>query len=231
MKELKRSLKLSLPVCFGYLFLGIAFSLLALEQGFSVKYAVFSSIFVFAGSMQFALIPLLLAGTPLWMIALMTLMINARMLFYGISFVDLFKRMGWKGIYMIWVLSDETFSLFTGMKDSQIQYSDKEYLYVAVLNHLYWILGTFVGGIAGNMIPVATMGIDFSMTALFVVIVVNQWENRTSNYPFIIGLVTAIVALLLVGPKYFLLLSLTATIVSLVVIFEVTYFKERGGVN
>ena len=233
MEELKRSFKISLPVGLGYLFLGIAFSLLAIEQGLSVGYAVFSSIFVFAGSMQFALVPLLVAKTSVWMIALMTLIINIRMIFYAISFLDLFKRKGWKGKYMIWVLSDETFSLFTGMKETGKKYSDQEYLYVAMLNHGYWIVGTLLGGLIGKGIPFNTQGIEFSMTALFVVIVVNQWENRTSDFPFIIGTITAIGSLILVGPQYFLLLSLTSTVVALLAIYEITYLKgkkeEKGG--
>lgn len=219
MTEFKQAFKLSLPIFFGYLFLGIAFAILMLEQGFSGWWAIFSSIVVYAGSMQFALVSFLSSGMGLPMIALMTLLINARMMFYGISFIDLFKRLGWKAFYLIFALSDETFSVMVGMQQER-KYSDITYVYLAMLNHFYWIFGTIVGVVAGNLITFSTKGIDFSMTALFVLIVVNQILQSDRYYPFIIGGCSAIAWLIVTGPSYFLLPSLATTVILLMVIFE-----------
>ena len=148
MNELKQAFKISLPICFGYIFLGIAFALLMSQEGFPAWASIFSSIFVYAGSMQFALVSFMSAGMSFWMIAVMTLFINARMLFYGVSFIEEFKKMGWKAFYLIFALSDETFSVMVGMKQEEGTYSDNVHVYLAFLNHVYWVFGTMVGVIA-----------------------------------------------------------------------------------
>ena len=205
MKEWKQAFKLSLPIFFGYLFLGIAFAILMVQDGYSGWWAIFSSIFMYAGSMQFAIVSF----------------INARMMFYGISFIELFKRLGWKAFYLIFALSDETFSVMVGMKqEGEGTYSDIVHVYLAFLNHVYWVFGTMVGVIAGNFIPFSAKGIDFSMTALFVLIVVNQIMQSDRYYPFLIGGSSALFWLIAVGPKYFLLPSLACTVILLMLIFE-----------
>ena len=221
MKEWKQAFKLSLPIFFGYLFLGIAFAILMVQDGYSGWWAIFSSIFMYAGSMQFAIVSFMNAGLGLGMIAIMTLLINARMMFYGISFIELFKRLGWKAFYLIFALSDETFSVMVGMKqEEEGTYSDIVHVYLAFLNHVYWVFGTMVGVIAGNFIPFSAKGIDFSMTALFVLIVVNQIMQSDRYYPFLIGGSSALFWLIAIGPKYFLLPSLACTVILLMLIFE-----------
>ena len=220
MKEWKQAFKLSLPIFFGYLFLGIAFAILMVQDGYSGWWAIFSSIFMYAGSMQFAIVSFMNAGLGLGMIAIMTLLINARMMFYGISFIELFKRLGWKAFYLIFALSDETFSLLVGMKQTKREGSEQVMVYVGLLNHCYWILGTIIGVVIGEFLPFSTKGIDFSMTALFVVILVNQLKKADRYFPFIIGGISAIFWLILVGKQYFLVCALATTMIGLIAIFE-----------
>ena len=220
MNELKQAFKISLPICFGYIFLGIAFALLMSQEGFPAWASIFSSIFVYAGFMQFALVSFMSAGMNFFMIVVMTLFINARMLFYGVSFIEEFKKLRWKAFYLIFALSDETFSLLVGMKQTKREGSEQVMLYVGLLNHCYWILGTIIGVVIGEFLPFSTKGIDFSMTALFVVIFVNQLKKADRTFPFIIGGVSAIFWLLLVGKQYFLVCALATTLVGLIAIFE-----------
>ena len=106
--------------------------------------------------MQFALVSFMSAGMSFWMIAVMTLFINARMLFYGVSFIDEFKKLGWKAFYLIFALSDETFSLLVGMKQTKREGSKQVMVYVGLLNHCYWILGTIIGVVIGEFLPFST---------------------------------------------------------------------------
>ena len=212
MNELKQAFKISLPICFGYIFLGIAFALLMSQEGFPAWASIFSSIFVYAGSMQFALVS--------FMIALMTLFINARMLFYGVGFIEEFKKLGWKAFYLIFALSDETFSLLVGMKQTKSEDNEQVMVYVGLLNHFYWVFGTVIGVVIGEFLPFSTKGIDFSMTALFVVILVNQLKKADRYFPFIIGGISAIFWLILVGKQYFLVCALATTMIGLIAIFE-----------
>ena len=220
MKELKQAFTISFPICFGYVFLGIAFALLMSQEGFPAWASIFSSLFVYAGSMQFALVSFMSAGMSFWMIALMTLFINARMLFYGVSFIEEFKKLGWKAFYLIFALSDETFSLLVGMKQTKREGSEQVMVYVGLLNHCYWILGTIIGVVIGEFLPFSTKGIDFSMTALFVVILVNQLKKADRYFPFIIGGVSAIFWLIFVGKQFFLVCALATTMIGLIAIFE-----------
>jgi|GEM_PF-140036 len=200
--------------------MALVFALLMLQEGFPAWASIFSSVFVYAGSMQFALVSFMSAGMSFWMIAVMTLFINARMLFYGVSFIDEFKKLGWKAFYLIFALSDETFSLLVGMKQTKSKGSEQVMVYVGLLNHCYWILGTIIGVVIGEFLPFSTKGIDFSMTALFVVILVNQLKKADRYFPFIIGGISAIFWLILVGKQYFLVCALATTMIGLIAIFE-----------
>ncbi|NEW62627.1 branched-chain amino acid ABC transporter permease [Granulicatella sp. zg-ZJ] len=212
----------SLPICLGYLCLGSAFALLMLQSGFQWYWAVLMSIVIYAGSMQFALVSLLAAQTPLWFIALMTVVINGRHLFYGIRFVELFKKMGWKYPYMIFSLTDETFSVLLGVKLTD-EHQDIAF-YIALFNHIYWISGTILGCILGNTLPIDMKGVEFSMTALFIVIVIEQWKQSISKLPFLIGGVTGLAMIYLFGTKYFLIYSLCCIIFLLVLFYD----KKQG---
>ena len=156
--------KKSLPVMVGYLFLGSAFGIMLFQAGYNFIWAFFISIFVYAGSMQFMLVSFLSAGTAIPTAAAVTLFVNSRHMFYGLSFIEKFKSMGKRFFYMIHSLTDETYTVFCGMKCPKNTDEKKVYFYVALFNHCYWILGGIIGSLMGQYIPFDFKGVDFSMT-------------------------------------------------------------------
>lgn len=214
-KELQYAFVQSIPVMLGYLFLGFAFGLMLNDAGYNFWWAFFMSLFVYAGSMQFVLVTLLTAGASLWYTLVMTLFVNGRHMFYGLSFVEKFKKMGVTYPYMIFSLTDETFSLLCDLKVPQEMREEKISFYISLLDHFYWILGSVVGALAGSVLPFNSTGIDFAMTALFTVIVVNQWMETREHKPAIIGGIAGILCLILLGADTFLLPALTITAVTL----------------
>ena len=212
LREIRFAFAQTIPVMLGYLFLGIAFGLMLQDAGYSYWWALFISIFVYAGSMQFVLVTLLSGGASLLYAAVMTLFINGRHLFYGLSFIEKFRNMKMAYPYMVFSLTDETYSVLCDLKVPDKMNEKRISLLIALLDHSYWIVGSVLGGIIGGLITFDTRGIDFSMTALFVVIVVNQWLDSREHRPAIIGGLIAVVCLLVLGADNFLLpaLSLTA---------------------
>lgn len=206
------ALKKSAPVFCGYLFLGIAFAVTMCDAGFAPGWAILSSIIIYAGSMQFAMVHLLSAGTGLGTLAVMTLLINSRHIFYGLSFVEVFQKM--KGVcpYMIFSLSDETYAVLCAAKEQPGVDLRRARFYVALLDQSYWVLGTAVGALLGSIIPFDTEGIDFSMTALFLTIFVDQWKGSKSHAPALTALCAGILFLLLLGPERFLLPAIAAAV-------------------
>ena len=200
--------KQSIPVMLGYVFLGIAFGLLLQNAGYNFVWAFFASVVVYAGSMQFVLVSLLTAGAGLLYTAVMTLFINGRHIFYGLSFVEKYKKMGKAYPYMVFSLTDETYSVLCGTKIPDGMEEGKVFFWVSLFDQCYWILGSVVGALAGSHIPFDSTGIDFSMTALFVVIVVEQWQEQKSHFPAILGAVCGIVWLLVLGSDRFILPAL-----------------------
>lgn len=214
-KTLSVALKATLPVFFGYLVLGIAFGLLLSQAGYNALWAFFISVFVYAGSMQFVLVELLRSAASLLTTAITTLSVNSRHIFYGLSFLDKFKNMGKRKFYMIFSLTDETYSLLSSVKAPK-DVSEKDLFFViALLNHLYWIFGSVVGNIAGNIIPFSTEGVEFSMTALFVVILVEQLLAKPNILPVIFGFASSILCLLLFGANHFIVPAMLLVIVLL----------------
>lgn len=202
----KRAVKLTLPVFCGYIFLGIAFGATLAQAGFGVAWALAISTFVYAGSLQFVMIPFLAGGTSLVAVALTALMVNARHLFYGISCIKRFGRMdGRIRPYMIFSLTDETYSVFCGMPESE---SDGVMLRVALYDQLYWIAGSVIGAALAQGLPFDLTGIDFSMTALFVVICVEKALKAKNRIPM----------LFLLGQSAFLAPALALTALLLTVI-------------
>lgn len=207
-KNLKAAFPVTIPVLLGYLSVGIAFGLLFEKTGLPVLWAVLMSVIVYAGSMQFIAVCLLTGGVGLVNVALMALFVNIRHMFYGLSFLDKFKDMGRKKPYMIFSLTDETYSLLCGSRIPDGIDSKSFYFYISFLNQLYWITGTLIGVIAGKLIRFNTTGIDFAMTALFVVIFIEQWHSYKSHVPVLIGLIAPIVALYLFGASNMILPSM-----------------------
>ena len=207
MAERIKAFKLTLPVACGYLFLGTAFGAMLAQAGFGPAWALAASGLIYAGSLQFVMVPFLAAGS-LVTVALTALMINARHLFYGLSFIERFERMGkWKP-YMIFSLTDETYSVFCSLPESE---HDGVMLRVALYDHLYWVTGSMIGSILASQLPFDLTGIDYSMTALFIVICVERAMNRADRLPMAIGAVCSVVSLMLLGPDAFLAPALGVT--------------------
>ena len=202
----------SLGVLFGYVFLGTAFGILLRQAGFGALWSLAFSGLVYAGSLQFVLAGFLAAPTALPTVALMSLFINARHLFYGLSFIERFRSMGKKRPYMIFSLTDETYSVLCGMDEvpAGVEKNGAMFL-VALLDQLYWVAGSLLGTFAGAL-PLDFTGIDFSMTALFLVIFLEQWRGAKSHLPALLGLGCASVFLLVLGADNFLLPALCTTV-------------------
>ena len=207
-RALKAAFPHTIPVLMGYLFLGMAFGILLSSNGYHFGWAMVMSIFIYAGSMQFVAVGLLTSGFSIITTILITLMVNARHLFYGLSMLTKFNDMGNKKLYMIFSLTDETFSLLCSVMVPKDIDKNWFYLFISLLNHSYWILGSMIGGIIGSLFTFNTKGIDFVMTALFVVIFINQWESNHNHTPALIGIFAAIICLLIFGPQSFIIPSM-----------------------
>ena len=197
-------------------------------DGYGFWWAFFISLFVYAGSMQFVLVTLLTAGASLWYTLIMTLFVNGRHMFYGLSFVEKFKKMGVTYPYMIFSLTDETFSLLCDLKVPVGMREERVSFYISLLDHCYWLLGSCVGAVAGSVLPINTTGIDFSMTALFTVIVVNQWMDTKEHKPAIIGGAVGVLCLILLGADAFLLPALTITAIILLGVKKKCYIPSES---
>lgn len=205
----------TLPVMAGYLFLGAAFGILLKGKGYGPVWAVAMSLFIYAGSMQFVAAGLLTAAfSPLTALAV-TLLVNARHLFYGLTMLEPFSLMGWRKPYMVFSLTDETYALLAGMKPPQTAGERDTYFLIALMNQGYWVAGSLMGSLVGEWLVFDTNGIAFAMTALFLVIFAEQWlgaekEKATQGFfkahgPAVIGVVVSVISLLLFGPSQFLL--------------------------
>lgn len=205
-KIINQSIISTLPVLTGYLVLGFGFGIIMKSSGFSILLTLAMSIFIYAGSMQYAAIGLLTGGASLITVALTTLAVNARHIFYGISMIDRYKNMGPRKPYLIFALTDETYSLVCH-DNNNIPSSllDKYYILVSVFNHFYWVLGTALGAVTGTLIKFNSEGIDFALTALFITIFLEQWLESKKHSAAIIGLVASVCSLLIFGAEKFLI--------------------------
>lgn len=226
-KVLSYSFIKTLPVACGYLFLGIAFGILMSAAGYNAFWSLCCSIFIYGGSMQFVLVSLLTAGAPLATVAVMTLFINGRHIFYGLGFIEKFRKMGRKYPYMVLSLTDETYSLLCSPFPADIDESRASFI-IALLDHSYWVLGSFLGGILGQALPFDFTGIDFSMTALFTVIFIEQWKASKTHIPAMIGAGTALVFLVVLGADKFLLPTVCVT-VAILAVFKQALEPRLGG--
>ena len=212
---IKKVFPQTIPVMAGYISLGIAFGLLLQSIGYGPIWAFLMSLFIYAGSAQFLAVELLAAGATLTHIALLTFLLNFRHLFYGLSMIEKYRGTGIGKIYLIFGLTDETYALLTGYKTPE-GLSDNSYFFaVTLMNHLYWILGSVIGSVAGSIIPFDLTGIDFAMTALFAVLVVEQWKTNKNHIPAISGFVITVAALFIFGADNFLIPALIVMSVAL----------------
>lgn len=215
---IKHSFKESIPVMMGYLFLGFAFGVLLASNGYPVIYALIMSVCIYAGSMQFVAISLLSGGASILNTLLMTLMINARHIFYGLSMLEKFDACKELKPYMIFSLTDETYSLLVKTKCPK-DCNEKLYMFfIALFNQMYWIIGGLIGSIFGSTIHFDATGLDFSMTALFVVIVVEQYRHSKQHIPTYIGFIMSIISLLIFGPDQFIIPAMLGILTSLLLV-------------
>ena len=195
----------TVPVFTGYVVLGISYGVLITSKGFPFWMPMLTSLTIFAGSMEFVLVNLLLSGFDLLQAFLMTLMINARHLFYGISMLDQYKSLGMKKLYLIYGLTDETFSIVCGMEPPEGVDRSLFALFVTLLDHSYWVLGCTLGGIFGSLLSFDTRGLEFVMTAMFAVIFLENWQKEKKHLPALLGTVLPIVCLLIFGAERFMI--------------------------
>lgn len=230
MKTFRFAAKQVTPLLFSYIFVGIAYGILMNQSGYSALWTFASAMFIYAGSMQIILISLMTSGVPLYMIAVMTFFINARHIFYGIGFVDKFRRMGWKYPFMVLTLTDETYSVLCSLKYPEDVDEQKTDFYIAFICYCLWIFSCTAGALLGRMLPVNLTGIEFSATAFFIVVCVNQWLSFGSKIPAIAGFISGIIFYFLLGPDKFLLPALSASLIVLLVMKE-TIRMQMGGMK
>lgn len=221
MKEFRFALKQTFPIFFTYIFIGIAFGMLMNGAGYSTLASVLSAVFIYAGSMQIVMVSLLQAGAGLGTVALMTLFINGRHLFYGVGMIERFRGMGARYPYMVFALTDETYSILCSVETPEKLDRKKSDFLIALLNHSYWILGCFLGGCAGELLPFDMTGIDFSATAFFLVVVLDQLRKYPSKIPALVGLVCGVGFLLILGPDAFLIPALSVALITLVILRDI----------
>ena len=195
----------SIPVFAGYVVLGIGFGILLRSAGFGVLWAFAMSTFIYAGSMQYVGVSLLSGGASVITAALTTFMVNARHLFYSISMVDTYKDAGPYKPYLIFALTDETYSLLCDKKTPPGDDPDRYRFFVSLFNQCYWVLGSVIGSLLGAVIPFSTEGIEFSMTALFIASFTEQWLSTKDHVPALTGLFCTLLCLVLFGSSRFLI--------------------------
>ena len=230
-KSLAAAFPVTVPVLMGYLAIGMAFGFMLQAVGYNFIWAFFMSLTIYAGSGQYLGVTLLSTAAALGTVALMTLLINFRHLVYGLSMLEKFKGMGWRKFYMIFSLTDETYALLASAQAPVGVNPRNFYFAIALLDQSYWIIGSVIGGVAGALIPVDTPGIDFAMTALFVVIAVDQWKAYQKHLPALMGGLVTILFLIILGQWFgqqqMLIVSLGIIVVILLVLRDKLEDKEE----
>lgn len=220
-KALKAAFPYTLPILTGFLFLGLAYGIYMNARGFSFVYPMLMSLLVYGGSLEFVAVEMLLSPFAPVQVLVMTLLIQARHIFYGISMLDRYKGMGWKKYYLIFGMCDESFSInYTAEIPDDV---DKGWFmfFVTLLNHFYWFSGATLGGLVGSLLKFDTTGISFVMTAMFVVIFLEQWLKEDNHISSLIGILAATVCLICFGSDSFMIPTMAAIIILL------TVFKKK----
>jgi len=217
---IKKAFLASLPVMAGYVVLGTGFGILLGSRGYGPIWAAAMSLFIYAGSMQYLAVDLLTSGASLITAALTTLMVNARHLFYGVSMIEKYKNTGWRKPYLIFALTDETYSLNCG---EAVRDGGRYYFLVSLFNQSYWVAGSLLGAFLESVLPFSTEGIDFSLTALFVTVFVEQWKSTKDHIPALIGVIASLLCLAVFGPGNFLIPTM------ILITAALALYGKRGG--
>lgn len=229
-QKLLRSLKFAfpktLPIFAGFWFLGLSYGIYMNVSGFSFVYPMLMSLTIFGGSLEFVAVAMLLSSFAPVQTFIMTLMIQARHLFYGISMLEKYKDTGWKKFYLIFGMCDESFSINYSTEVPEDIDKGWFMFFVTLLNHMYWFTGSTIGGILGSLITFNTEGISFVMTAMFVVIFLDQWLKEKQHYSSLIGVLVSVICLVIFGADSFLIPTM-ACIVCLLTFFRKP-IEKRG---
>ena len=212
---LSAAIRVTVPVLMGYLAIGMAFGLMLQSVGYGAPWALLMSLTIYAGSGQYLGVSLLATGASLPQVAFLTLMINFRHLVYGLSMLEKFRGIGKRKFYMIFSLTDETYALLSSVKVPEGIRAHDYYFTIAMLNQSYWVLGSVLGSLLGAALGIDTTGVDFAMTALFLVIAVGQWKKAESHLPALLGAAATLVGLLLAGAENMLLPALGVIVAAL----------------
>lgn len=207
---LRFAFRASLPVLAGYMVLGMGFGILLQSKGYGWWWALLMSVTIYAGSMQYVAVDLLTGGASLIATFLMTLAVNFRHIFYGIVMLEKYKDTGARKPYLIFGLTDETFSLVVDPALPEDVSKKDYYLLLSLMNQCYWVTGSVIGALIGSAFTFNTAGVEFSMTALFTVIFVEQWEKTKNHIPALTGLIISVLCILIFGKSAFLIPALIA---------------------
>ena len=216
-KELKFAFIRTIPVMLGYIFMGMAFGLLFEKAGYNFIWSFFTAILMYAGSGQFLLVDMLQKHTGFLAALILMLSVQCRHMFYGLTFIEDFKKMGKAYPYMIHSLTDETYSLLWGTKIPEELDFKRTRLLIALLDHSYWITGCTLGALLGSLITFNVTGVDYAMTALFIVIFTEQWLTNKNHTPALIGAAAGTAFIVLLGGDKFLLPALAVSVGGLLI--------------
>lgn len=222
-----RAFKASIPVLLGYIAIGTGFGLLTVNTGYPAWFAIVMSIFIFAGAAQYIGIGLFAAGASIAEIAVVTLIVNIRHAAYGLSFIGPFAKHPRIRPYLIFALTDETYALLSSSSE-QDREDGRFLLSVSAFNHLYWVLGTALGALAGSFLPFRIEGFDFALTAMFLVLAVEQVLRVKETMPFLIAAAATVGARLVAGPRATIVVALIASIL-LLFVSKRGIPKSKGG--
>lgn len=203
----KQAFMKSIPIMCSYVFVSMAYGMMMENAGFAWYYSLLTSLTVYTGAFQFVLITFLSSGASIVTIAVTALLMNSRQSFYSLSFLETFRKMGRKKLYMIHTMTDETYAVNCTLS-SEDPNRRQVMFFVALFSRIYWMAGTILGGLFGQLLGQIPDGIDFCMTALFVIIFIDQWEKTRNHVPALIGLGTGIICLLFFGKSNFILPAL-----------------------
>ena len=224
---IKKVIIKTMPVMAGYIVLGIGFGVLLKVNGYGLFWALIMSIFIYAGSAQYVGVGLISGGASILTTALTILMVNARHLFYGISMINKYKGAGKKKPYLIFALTDETYSIVCDGEYPEGVDKYKYWFLISLFNQFYWVLGSVLGSVIGSIIKFDSKGIDFSMTALFVTVFVEQWLSTKEHRPALIGIGISVLCLLVFGADRFLIPTMILIVIALFLLRGVIERREK----
>lgn len=225
---LKTAFPLTIPVFAGYWFLGLTYGVLMNKNGFCFVWPMLMAMWIYSGSVEFVAVRILLSAFNPIQAFLISLMIGARHVFYSISMLDKFRHTGWKKPFLIYMMSDETFSVnYTARIPKDVD-SGCFMFWVSILDFLYWVTGAAVGGLLGVFITFSTQGLDFVMTSMFVVIFTEQWLKDKNHIPAIFGVALSLISLLVFGPDRFVIPAMAGM---MVVFIALRPRLEKSGIS